>query len=169
MRGRRQVFGEKIKWAVFGGVAIAIHNGSFYRDKGHEDVDIIIEDNEDLVRKLFKKITIKRKYGRKRGYTKVRGLNVDLLFMTNESKIDLPDGAFKFKSIQRKTLKGVLLPVIDLPSIFKAKLRHRKFLQNKLDIEKDPNKKSKLKRYLKNTKVDINTIKKIYTKNNKNG
>lgn len=42
-----------IEWAVFGGVAVAIHNGKLHRD--FEDIDIIVEDKEEELKKTYTK------------------------------------------------------------------------------------------------------------------
>jgi len=138
----------KLKWAFFGGLAIAIHKKEFYRDFG--DVDIIVEDNEEILRKCFKNLQINCRRGRKRGKIYLDSKEVELLFMVEKNKIQLADGPFIFREITKIKWRGVYFPVIDLESLWEAKLRHIK------SLEKQP---EKYKEKLKNALFDLKELK----------
>jgi len=152
-----KILQNRIKWAIFGGVAIAIHKGHFYRE--YIDVDIIIEDNEKVVRALFnsQKLNIRLKNRRKRGYTRINNYEIELMFMTGDNKIDLADGEFEFKSIEIIRINDLSLPVIDLQSLYQAKLRYSESL--KIDSEIKTNLKKRV--HLNNTLKDIDVIEKL--------
>lgn len=139
-----------LKWAFFGGVAIAIYKGDFYRK--FEDIDIIIEDQEVLIRNLFENVDIKQRNNRKRGYLKIDDTSIEFLFMTRKNEIDLADGKFKFDSVKDLKFDNSILPVVDLHSLYCAKLRHK----NALEIKKEH-----YKNKLENTNDDIKIIQKL--------
>ena len=136
---------NQIKWAFFGGLAIAIHKNDFYRQ--FEDIDIIIEDKEHIIKTIFPNFKLKPRHNRKRGSLKINGISVDFLFMTKEKEIDLADGIFNFHGIEELKFINLKLPVIDLQSLYSAKLRH------KISLKKDKNQNK-----LKTTISDIEII-----------
>ncbi|OGI17979.1 MAG: hypothetical protein A3J63_00810 [Candidatus Moranbacteria bacterium RIFCSPHIGHO2_02_FULL_40_12b] len=141
----------KLKWAIFGSVAVAIYNRKFYREC--EDIDIIIEDDVEKIINLFKNYEVCFKYrnGRKRGYLKIDNIAIELLFLTTDSEINLADGKFKFNKIEEREFNGINLSVVDLQSLYCAKLRHKQVL------EEDKDKKTKLE----NTDKDLDILKKL--------
>lgn len=138
---------NQIKWAFFGGLAIAIHKNHFYRQ--FDDIDIITEDKEQIIKNIFPNINIRKRINRKRGYLKINGITVEFLFMTKEKEIDLADGIFNFHGIEELEFNNLKLPVIDLQSLYSAKLRHKSSLER--EGEKCQNK-------LKSTIYDVKII-----------
>lgn len=141
-----------IEWAVFGGVAVAIHNGKLYRD--FDDIDIIIENKEDQIKNNLKEygLEIKLRNGRKRGYLIVNGTKIELLFLVNDKELDLADGKFKFQNIKKIKFNNLGIPVVDLQSLYCAKLRHKESLEKEAQ---------KMEKKLKNCNNDIEIIQNI--------
>ncbi len=146
----REKLNNHLKWAFFGGIAIAIYKGDFYRN--FEDIDIIIEDKEAVIKNLYENIDIKQRNNRKRGYLKLSNVLIEFLFMTGENKIDLADGRFEYDNITKKDFDGLLLPVVDLHSLYRAKLRYKISLEAKKECYHGK---------LENTNNDIKTIQKL--------
>lgn len=146
---------DNIVWAVFGGVAVAIHNKNFYREC--EDVDVIIENDKNKISSLLNshKVCFKTRNTRERGYFTIGNVKFDLLFLTGGKKLDLADGPFKFRDIEMINFDTIKIPVIDLQSLYCAKLRHTKAL--KIEEEKY---KNKLENCNKDIKIIENLLKK---------
>lgn len=138
-----------IEWAVFGGVAIAIHNGSLYR--GFNDVDIVIENDKNKITNLLNgyKVCFKTRNGRERGDLAVDKIKIELLFLTGKKELDLADGKFKFNDIKRIKFNDLEIPVVDLQSLYCAKLRHKKSLEKESE---------KYKNKLENCNKDIQIL-----------
>ena len=143
---------DKIVWAVFGGVAIAIHNGSLYRD--FDDVDIVIENDKNKITNLLNsyEVCFKTRNSRERGSLTVDNVKIELLFLTGEKELDLADGKFKFNDIERIKFEDLEIPVVDLQSLYCAKLRHKESLEKELE-------RYKIK--LENCNKDIQIIKSL--------
>ncbi len=144
-----------MQWAIFGGVAVAVYNGDFFRKNG--DVDIIIENDDEKINEIFQKVPHALKSagrsGRKKYSTIIDDYKVEFMIMVGKNKINLANGSFSFNSIEIKEFEGVFLPVIDLQSLYKAKLSHKESLKS----EANP----KHAKILKNTLKDIEVIKRI--------
>ncbi|MCX6737067.1 MAG: hypothetical protein NTW73_03230 [Candidatus Parcubacteria bacterium] len=143
----------KLKWAIFGGVAVAIHDGNLYRD--FNDVDIVIENDKNKIISLLNEyeVCFKTRRGRERAYLTIGEIKIELLFLTDENELDLADGKFKFHNIERIKFNNLELPVIDLQSLYCAKLRHKQFLE-KENVEEHKDK-------LKNTNIDLNILERL--------
>lgn len=141
---------NKIKWAVFGSVAVAIHNGSLYRD--FEDIDIITENNDEKLKKLMPDLKNCDRSGRKKRCIKIDNIPVEFMLMTGQNEIDLADSKFKFYNIEEIEFSNTKVPVIDLQSLYCAKLRHKRSLENELE-------KYKIK--LENCNQDIQVIEEL--------
>lgn len=149
-----KIFNQKIQWCVFGGVAVAIHNGNFFRRNG--DIEIIINDIEDLSElKKCSNVNLinKNKKGRIKYGCIMEGVKIEFLFFIGKNKIKLADDIFEFKEVVEKELNGIKIPVVDLPSLSEAKLRHKKSLHD--NISRGLN---EYKKILVNTKKDIKII-----------
>ena len=144
-----------LKWAFFGGVAVAIYNKSFHRE--FEDIDIIIEDSERL-KNLFNDLNIKNRKGRKRGYLKANGIPIEFLFMKDKNSIELADGEYSFNSIESVEFNNSVVPVVDLDSLYQAKLRYKRSLNR--ESKKHKNK-------IINSILDLEIIEKIIEGNKK--
>lgn len=146
-----RLLNSKLKWAIFGGVAVAVYNGKFHRQ--FDDVDIIIENKVNLIKEIFSNYKNSNRKGRKKGEAQIDNKKIEFLFMTSANEIDLADGKFKFNAIEEKEFNGIKLPVIDLQSLYYAKLRYKQFLEQE--------KKEKHKDKLKNTNIDLDVLKKL--------
>ena len=149
------ILDKKIRWAIFVGIAVAVYNGSFFRE--NNDIDIIIENDNKKINEIFQKVPYPLKpasrSGRNKYSTIIDGWKVEFMVMVGKNKIDLANGSLNFDSIEINRFEGVSLPVIDLQSLYKAKLSHKESLES----EANP----KHIKMLKNTLKDIETIKKI--------
>lgn len=140
---------DKIKWAYFGSVAVVAYNGVSHRDI--DDIDIIIEDNEEKLAQLFTTLRNCDRNGRKKRCVKVNNIPIEFMLMTGKNEIDLADGKFKFQNIEKVKYNNLELPVIDLQSLYCAKLRHKESLRSKPEM----------KNKLENCNIDIKVIQKI--------
>lgn len=144
---------NKILWAVFGGVAVGIHNGKLYRD--FEDIDIIIENNDDELKKLIPNLENCDRGDRKKRCTKINNISVEFMLMVGQNEIKLADGKFKFQNIEKTKINNLEIPTIDLQSLYCAKLRHKESLEKEAQ---------KMKNKLKNCNNDIEIIQSILSK-----
>jgi len=146
---------DKLNWAVFGGVAAAIHNRSFYRI--FDDIDIIIENDKNKIINLLSdyEVCFKRRTRRERGYLTIDKVKIELLFLTDEKELDLADGKFKFHNIERIKFNDLEIPVIDLQSLYCAKMRHKKSLEKESE---------RYKKKLENCNKDIQIIEDLLNK-----
>ncbi len=147
------ILSNNVKWAIFGGVAIAIHYGSLYRDFG--DIDIIIEDNEKKLNQLIPGLINCDRKNRKKRCIKMNGVSVEFMLMTGQNEIALADGKFKFNSIEKIKFDNANILAVDLQSLYCAKLRHKKSLESELE---------KYKTKLDNCNKDIQIIKDLLKK-----
>lgn len=156
-------------WAIFGSIAIMIHNNGEHRDLSSSDIDIIVEGDIGKIRKKieddFKRnridLLIRTRNGRWRGCAKINGMDIEMMFTVGEKSIDLADGNFKFNKIETKTFKNEAYPVVDIQSLFNSKKRHLKSI-NKTLVADPTNVKMKKKR--ENIMEDIDVIDKILLK-----
>lgn len=122
-----------IRWAVFGGVGVAVHHGRFYRQ--HKDIDLIVEDHEYPLRHLFynDNFFVYWRNGRKRAWAILADQLVEFLFLTGIDEIDAPGHRkFRFREILFQRIHGLVLPVVDLGSLCCSKLRQ--FMAAKQDF-----------------------------------
>jgi len=149
------ILDKRIQWAIFGGVAVAVYNGDFFRK--NSDIDIIIENNDEKINEIFQKVPHALKSagrsGRKKYSTIIDDYKVEFMVMVGENKINLANGSFNFNSIETKEFEGIFLPVIDLHSLYKAKLSHKESLKSEANPEHAE--------MLKNTLKDIEVLEKI--------
>jgi len=140
---------DKICWAIFGSNAVAIHKGSLHRKI--DDLDVIAENNKQKICDAFSDIGVcfRKRNNRDRGYLKIDGIKIELMLLSGDREIDLADGKFSFREIEEKEFNGETFPVIDLQSLYCAKLRHKQ------ELEKAENKK------LTNTKRDIDVLREL--------
>jgi len=125
-------------WAIFGGVAVAVHYGSFIRN--NSDIDIISQ--RELIRSNGVSDVSRRGRVRYQFITKQK-TKIDILVIEKQKTVVLADGDFTFNQIITKEFGGISIPVIDYQSLVVAKERHlneaiqksRKGLQEK--AEKD--------------------------------
>lgn len=134
----KEILGKHLKWCIFGGLAVAVHNKRCFRI--NNDIDIIIEDNTDTINQLFNshgyQVDFRNRKGRERAYTIIDGIKVELLFLSGENEIVLADGKYKFRRIDNKKLNGHIFPVVDIQSIKEAKTRQKIYLENLPIVEK---------------------------------
>lgn len=154
-----EILRGSVQWAVYGGVAVAIHNGAFYRN--HGDVDIIIEDNEAVIKEIFRLYNldlhffVRGRTPRKRAMTEINGVKIEFLFLTGQNpyQIDAPGGkTFRFQLIA-KSIDNFLLPVVDLPSLLCIKLKHFASLENDPELNNSEALQNQLKNQLKDLEV----------------
>lgn len=129
-----------LTWALFGGVACAIHQGNFYRT--NSDIDIIVEDNESALKNIFSDLQQKNRQGRRRYNAIFNSIKIEFLVMEGPNKIILADGSYQFKKVEQLNFFELLLPVVDLHSLLLAKQRHQKITRKDLlsNIQLDINK-----------------------------
>jgi hypothetical protein len=145
---------HKIRWAIFGGVAVAIRHGSFHRKFG--DIDIIIEDDETKLKQLIPEIKNCDRKGRKKRCTEIDNVKIEFMLMKGENKIDLADKEFEFKKIEWINFNTLKLPTVDSQSLYEAKCRHKESLEQ--------NQKDKYVIKLQKTNKDIKILKKLLNK-----
>jgi hypothetical protein len=153
-----EVLDNKVTWALFGSAAIAVYYGGMYREIN--DVDVIVDSDNDTITNLFKEksitVEVRDRHGRHRGYLKINDIHVELMFMIANKTISLPGGNYSFDKIEHLEIGDLEVPVVDLPSLLKAKDKYRIFLENK---KKTEGLTSGAEKKIKNTYLDIEKIK----------
>ena len=126
-----KIFDKKVIWAFFGGIAIAIHNGKYYR--GHRNINIILSDQDNYVSSLFKKMKVKTEGDTTFGYLKINGMPVELIFLKNINQITLADFSCETGKIENGKFHGIMLPVVSMATLRMFKENQKKSIENILD------------------------------------